>query len=111
MDNMDKLNGEFADVKVSGFKYWAWMIISYICNLVGVFFSIFSLTSYAGKTGLYFNLLTLVFGAFAIQTGAWAKGNGKRNKVLTVSFIWGLVDVAIACVFLYILPMFGIGVK
>lgn len=106
MDNMEKLNGEFAEVKVGGFKYWAWMIISYICNVVGIFFAGFSFTEMAGNIGFYFNLLTLVFGAFAIQTGAWAKGNGKRNKPLTVSFIWGLVDVAIGCVFLYIVPMF-----
>lgn len=109
MDNsFDKLNNEFADVKVGGFRYWFWTICSYLCCIVGVGFAIFSFTEMAGGPGMYFNLLTLLFGAFAIQTGAWAKGNGHRSKALWVSFIWGLVDVAIACIILYIvMPMIG----
>lgn len=102
MDSMEKLNGEFVDKKVGGFKYWFWTIWTYIFNIAATYFAFFGFGEKAGATGLYFSLLTLVGGAFAIQAGSWAKGTGKRTKPLLVSFIWGLVNVAIACVILYI---------
>ena len=102
MDNFDKLNNEFVDKKVGGFKYWFWLICSYVFDVIGLFFAGFGFSAKAGGTGLYFSLLTLVLGAFAIQVGSWAKGTAKRTKPLLISFIWGLIDVAIACVILYI---------
>lgn len=108
MDNsFDKLNNEFADAgRSGGFKYWFWLVISFLCDIVGLFFFAFSFTEKAGNIGMYFSLLTLVFGAFAIQTGAWAKGAGPRTKPIWVTFIWGLVNAALACVVLYIvMPM------
>lgn len=104
MDNsFDKLNNEFIDKQSSGgFKYWFWGICAYVCDIIGLGFAGFGFTEAAGGIGLYFSLLTLVLGAFGIQTNSWAKGSGKRGKFLLGSFIFGLVDVAIACIILYI---------
>lgn len=102
MDNsFDKLNSEFMDKKTSGFKYWFFLIITFVFDVIGVGFGVYSLSH-----NQYISLLTLLFGLFGTQTVYKAKGTGSWNTATKVGFILSLVVVAIACVVLYILPMF-----
>ena len=101
MDNsFDKLNEQFADKARGGFKYWFWLIFSYIFAVLGVAIGIYAVLPGNNK---YLSLLTLLCGAFGVQTNAWSKGTQSRNKALFVSFIWNLIVVAFACVILYII--------
>lgn len=100
MDNFDKLNSEFADKAQGGFKYWFWMIFSYIFAVLGAAIGIYAVLP---DNNRYLALLTLLCGAFGVQTNAWAKGTRARNTALRVSFIANLVVVAFACVILYII--------
>lgn len=100
MDNFDKLNSEFADKAQGGFKYWFWMIFSYIFAVLGVAIGIYAVLP---DNNRYLALLTLLCGAFGAQTNVWAKGTQARSKALRVSFIANLVVVVFACVILYII--------
>ena len=88
MDNsFDKLNDQFADKARGGFKYWFWLIFSYIFVVLGAAIGI----------------IALLCGAFGVQTNAWAKGTQARNKPLFVSFVANLAVVVFACIILYII--------
>lgn len=101
MDNsFDKLNGEFADQARGGFKYWFWLVFSYLFVVVGAAVGVIALLPDNNK---YLSLLTLLCGLFGLQTNAWAKGTQARNKVLRVSFIANLAVLVFACVILYII--------
>ncbi len=105
MDNsFDKLNNEFADKGRSGFKYWFWMIWSYLFIVLGAGFCVFGFLPASGGVGMYFNLLTLLCGLFGVQTVFWAKAGygGAWTKPLRVSFVASMVVVVIACIVLYI---------
>ena len=107
MDNFDKLNAEFADKGRSGFKYWFWLIISYIFLVAGVLVLIGIPTWWKDSNiGNYWALLSMLAGLFAMQTSSWAKGGGPRTKPLKYVMIAGFVILAISCVILYIVPMF-----
>ncbi len=101
MDNsFDKLNSEFADHARGGFKYWFWLIFSYLFVVVGAAIGIIALLPDNNK---YLSLLTLLCGLFGLQANAWSKGTQARNKLLQVSFIANLVVLVFACVILYII--------
>lgn len=101
MDNsFDKLNSEFADKARGGFKYWFWTVFSYIFIVLGAGIGIYAVLPGNNR---YLALLTLLCGAFGVQTNAWAKGTQPRNKLLKISFIANLVVVVFACVILYII--------
>ena len=84
MDNsFDKLNDQFTDKARGGFKYWFWLIFSYIFVVLGAVIGIIALLPGNNR---YLSLLTLLCGAFGAQTNAWAKGTQARNKLcLSVS--------------------------
>ncbi len=101
MDNsFDKLNNEFADKARGGFKYWFWLIFSYLFAVAGLAIGIIALLPGNNR---YLSLLTFLCGLFGVQTNAWSKGTQPRNKALMVSFIVNLFVVAFACVILYII--------
>ena len=101
MDNsFDKLNNEFADKARGGFKYWFWLICSYLCDIAGLAVGIYALLP---ENNRYLALLTLLGGLFGVQTNAWAKGTQPRNLPLKISFFAGLGVVVLACVILYII--------
>ncbi len=101
MDNsFDKLNSEFADKARGGFKYWFWLVFSYIFAVAGTAIGIYAVLPGNNR---YLALLTLLCGLFGVQTNAWSKGTQARNKVLMVSFIANLAVAAFACVILYII--------
>jgi hypothetical protein len=99
-NSFDKLNSEFADKARGGFKYWFWLIFSYLFAVVGVGFGVYAVLPGNNR---YIALLTLLCGAFGVQTNAWSKGTQARNKPLQISFIANLVVVVFACVILYII--------
>ena len=101
MDNsFDKLNDQFADKARGGFKYWFWLIFSYIFVVLGAVIGVIALLPGNNR---YLSLLTLLCGAFGAQTNAWAKGTQARNKPLFVSFVANLAVVVFACIILYII--------
>ncbi len=101
MDNsFDKLNNEFADKARGGFKYWFWLIFSYIFALLGAAIGVYAVLPGNNR---YLSLLTLLCGLFGIQTVFWSKGTQGWNKPLRVSFVAGLVVLVFACVILYII--------
>lgn len=103
MDNsFDKLNAEFADVSNAkrGFKYWFWLVWSYLFTVIGLAIGVFALMPERNK---YLSLLTLLCGLFAVQTAAWGKGPGHWDKPLRVGQLAGIVVVAFAAVILYII--------
>jgi hypothetical protein len=89
------------DKKTSGFKYWFYLIITFVFDVIGIGFGVYSLSS-----NQYISLLTLLFGLFGTQTVYKAKGSGSWNKATKFGFILSLVVVALSCVVLYIVPMF-----
>ena len=101
MDNsFDKLNGQFADKARGGFKYWFWLIFSYLFAALGIAIGIYAVLPGNNR---YISLLTLLCGAFGVQANAWSKGTQARNKPLFVSFVINLAVVVFACVILYII--------
>ena len=101
MDNsFDKLNDQFADKARGGFKYWFWLIFSYIFAVLGVTVGVYALLPGNNR---YLSLLTLLCGLFGVQTNAWSKGTQTRNKPLFVSFVANLAVVVFACIILYII--------
>ena len=101
MDNsFDKLNDQFADKARGGFKYWFWLIFSYIFVVLGIAIGIYAVLPGHNR---YVSLLTLLCGAFGAQANVWAKVTQASNKPLFVSFVANLAVVAFACVILYII--------
>ena len=102
MDNLDKLDNDFAEKKTSAVKYWIWIILTFICDIIAVGCGV-----YAMFNNQYIALLTLVFGLFGVQAVWKAKAaHGEWNKFAKVLAIITFVILAYACVVLYILPMF-----
>ena len=106
MDNsFDKLNANFADKARGGFKYWFWLICSYIFAVLGIGLAIFSMLP--GKNR-YLALLVMLCGLFGWQTSSWSKGTQPRNLPLKISLIVNFVVLGFACLVLYIiLPYFS----
>ena len=103
MDNsFDKLNGEFADKSKNGFKYWFWLVFSYIFALVGICVGIYALLPGHNR---YLSLLTLLCGLFGMQTASWSKAGGSEgwNMPLKVAMGICLAVLVFACVILYII--------
>ncbi len=101
MDNsFDKLNSEFEDKARGGFKYYFWLVFSFIFAVLGVAIGVYAVLPEHNR---YVALLTLLCGAFGAQTNAWAKGTQARNKALKISMIVNLAVVVFACVILYII--------
>lgn len=102
MDNLDKFDSEFAEKKTSAVKYWIWMILTIICDIIAIACGV-----YAMFNNQYIALLTLVFGLFALQAVWKAKAaNDGWNKFSKVLMIITFVILAFAVIVLYILPMF-----
>ena len=102
MDNLDKFDSQFAEKKHSAVKYWIWMILTIIFDIVAIFCGV-----YAMLNNQYIALLTLVFGLFGLQAVWKAKAaHGDWDKFSKVVMIITFVILAYACVVLYILPMF-----
>ena len=103
MDNsFDKLNNEFADKSKSGFKYWFWLVFSYIFAVVGIAVGVYALLPGNNR---YLSLLTLLCGLFGMQTASWSKagGPGVWNKPLKLVMGICLGVLVFACVILYII--------
>ena len=102
MDNsFDKLNSEFQEKKTSGFKFWFFMILTFLFDIIGLVFGIYSLSH-----NQYISLLTLVFGLFGTQAVFKARGTDDWKPLTRFGLILSLVIVVLACVVLYIVPMF-----
>ncbi len=101
MDNsFDKLNSEFADKARGGFKYWFYVVLTYIFIVLGAGIGIFALLP---DNNRYLSLLTLLAGLFGLQAVYKAKGTQGWNTLLRVGQIASFVVLAFACVILYII--------
>lgn len=105
MDNsFDKLNSEFADKARGGFKYWFYVILTFVFVVLGTAIGVASLTTWAKDLGpgQYLSLLTLLAGLFGLQAIYKAKGTQGWNGILRVGQIASFVVLAFSCVVLYI---------
>ena len=101
MDNsFDKLNSEFADKARGGFKYWFYVVLTYIFVVLGAGIGIFALLP---ENNRYLSLLTLLAGLFGLQAVYKAKGTQGWNMVLRVGQIASFVVLVFSCVILYII--------
>ena len=101
MDNsFDKLNSEFADKARGGFKYWFYLVLTYIFVILGIGIGVYCLLPGNNR---YISLLTLLAGLFGLQAVYKAKGTQGWNGVLRVGQIASFVVLAFSCVILYII--------
>ena len=104
-NSFDKLNEQFADKARGGFKYWFFVVLSFVCAVIAIGFGIFALLPGNNK---YLSLLTLLFGLFGWQAVTKAKGTQSYNTLLKIALIINFVALAFAVVVLYIvLPNSG----
>ncbi len=101
MDNsFDKLNSEFADKARGGFKYWFYVVLTYLFDLVGAGIGVYALLP---DNNRYLSLLTLLAGLFGLQAVYKAKGTQGWNTVLRVGQIASFAVLVFSCVILYII--------
>lgn len=101
MDNsFDKLNSEFADKARGGFKYWFYVVLTFIFVVLGTGIGVYALLP---DNNRYLSLLTLLAGLFGLQAIYKAKGTQGWNMLLRVGQIASFVVLVFSCVILYII--------
>jgi hypothetical protein len=98
-NSFDKLNDQFADKARGGFKYWFFLVFSYIFAVLGTAIGVYALLP---DNNRYIALLTLLCGLFGWQSVYKAKGTQGWNLALKVSLIFNFAVLGLSCIILYI---------